>query len=142
MNEMMIVEMTNGYLAYALWAGLDWSMTTENDGIEDNPENWAENYDTSDISKKAVDEARKLCAEFVGANLADLEVYYPGNAHSYGQWGHDLYLTRNGHGAGFWDRYSGLDAEIVAVGRRLSEAAKVYGEIDFYEEGGKLYWNR
>ncbi len=37
---------------------------------------------------------------------------------------HDFALTRNGHGAGFWDRGLG------EVGARLTEAAKVYGGQD------------
>jgi hypothetical protein len=40
-----------------------------------------------------------------------------------GQCGHDFALTRNGHGAGFWDRGLG------EVGQRLTEASKPYGEV-------------
>ncbi len=36
--------------------------------------------------------------------------------------GHDFALTRNGHGAGFWDRGLG------ALGDRLTASAKPYGE--------------
>jgi hypothetical protein len=42
------------------------------------------------------------------------------------QVGHDFMLTRNGHGAGFWDRGLG------AVGDRLSEGARPYGEFMLY----------
>jgi len=38
------------------------------------------------------------------------------------QCGHDFWLTRNGHGAGFWDRGYG------EVGKKLTEASKAYGE--------------
>ncbi len=37
------------------------------------------------------------------------------------QHGGDFYLTRNGHGAGFWDRGYGN------IGTQLSKAAKIYG---------------
>lgn len=37
--------------------------------------------------------------------------------------GHDFYLTRNGHGAGFWDG----DYE-KAKGQRLTDACRPYGE--------------
>lgn len=40
--------------------------------------------------------------------------------------GHDFWLTRNGHGAGFWDRGLG------EVGDKLSEACEPYGSADFY----------
>lgn len=39
------------------------------------------------------------------------------------QAGHDFWLTRNGHGAGFWDRGKG------ALGDKLSEMAEVYGSV-------------
>jgi hypothetical protein len=41
--------------------------------------------------------------------------------------GHDFWLTRNGHGCGFWD---GDWAEPVAT--VLTEAAKGYGQLDVY----------
>ena len=40
--------------------------------------------------------------------------------------GHDFFLTRNRHGAGFWDRNLGQ------VGDRLTTAAHVYGECYLY----------
>lgn len=50
------------------------------------------------------------------------------------QCGHDFALTRNHHGAGFWDRGLG------AVGDELTKAAKAYGEADLYEgDDGHLY---
>jgi hypothetical protein len=40
--------------------------------------------------------------------------------------GHDFWLTRNGHGAGFWDRGLG------ALGDRLTDASKPYGEVNLW----------
>jgi hypothetical protein len=37
--------------------------------------------------------------------------------------GHDFWLTRNGHGAGFWDRGKG------GLGNKLTEMAKAYGSV-------------
>lgn len=55
------------------------------------------------------------------------------------QFGHDFWLTRNGHGAGFWDRHSGDTAEARA-GDVLSAMAKVYGSVDLYTgDDGKVY---
>lgn len=69
------------------------------------------------------------CKDFIEANIADLRA--AGALGSYadrsGEWsapmraGHDFLLTRNGHGAGFWDRGLG------EVGDRLADAARVYG---------------
>ena len=48
--------------------------------------------------------------------------------------GHDFWLTRNGHGAGFWDRGLG------EVGDRLSNACKAFGSYDLYiGDDGKIY---
>jgi hypothetical protein len=42
------------------------------------------------------------------------------------QFAHDFWLTRNGHGAGFWDRGLGV------VGDRLTKVAKSFGSCDLY----------
>jgi len=51
--------------------------------------------------------------------------------------GHDFFLTRNGHGAGFWDRYWN-ETELCARGDALSDLCKPYGET--YEEVYKGRW--
>jgi hypothetical protein len=136
------IDMANGYIGCALWAGQDWSNTTDHGGTEDNPEPWDKNYDSDDLSFAAMIEAVRVCAEFIEANREDLNKYHPDGPNPE-QWGHDFYLTRNHHGAGFWDRYYGDDDEMKKAGRRLTEAAHVYGEIDFYvNEDGKLEWNK
>lgn len=48
--------------------------------------------------------------------------------------GIDFWLTRNGHGAGFWDRGLG------DVGTRLTCAAHNYGSVDLYAgDDGLIY---
>jgi hypothetical protein len=42
------------------------------------------------------------------------------------QAGHDFWLTRNRHGAGFWDRGLG------DLGRKLTDMAHPYGSADLY----------
>lgn len=50
------------------------------------------------------------------------------------QIGHDFWLTRNGHGAGFWDRGLG------ELGRKLSDAAKTFGTCHLYVgDDGLIY---
>ena len=49
---------------------------------------------------------------------------------------HDFWLTRNHHGAGFWDRpeiYGGKDSA-----ERLTEIAQSFGARDVFEHNGKL----
>jgi hypothetical protein len=50
------------------------------------------------------------------------------------QLAHDLWLTRNGHGAGFWDRGQDLPGKI------LTEYAQALGSSDAYVgDDGKVY---
>jgi hypothetical protein len=51
------------------------------------------------------------------------------------QCGHDFWLTRNGHGTGFWDRFPKTDAH-----KRLDVAAMAFGKADLYlGDDGKVY---
>lgn len=56
----------------------------------------------------------------------------PGGWHTLG---HLLWLNRNGHGAGYWDRGLGT------LGEQLSEAATALGETSLYtsDDGETLY---
>jgi hypothetical protein len=85
-------------------------------------------FGISDLSEDAIkrciedcDDFRKLCAD----DLSDIEDT---------QAAHDFWLTRNGHGAGFWDRGLG------AVGDRLTANCKPYGEVNPYVgDDGKIH---
>lgn len=51
--------------------------------------------------------------------------------------GHDFFLTRHGHGAGFWDRRELQDGDL---GEKLSDIAKSFGETWAYVgDDGKVY---
>lgn len=52
------------------------------------------------------------------------------------QVGHDFWLTRNGHGTGFWDRPEVYGEEQAA---KLTELAKTFIEVNLYPENGKIY---
>ena len=117
-----VVEMTKSYIDTALWVGLDWG------NPEDEPTQLDENYNETDVSEAAWQQAESECRDFVesaGNLLADWDA---------GQAGHDFCLTRNGHGAGFWDR--GLSA-----GDALSDLARPSGESNLYVgDDGQLYF--
>lgn len=113
----------SAYIECALWAGLDWKGEDAS-----NPDPLDDNYGADDVSAEALEEITRDVADFCEANADDLEDIDPG------QVGHDFYLTRNRHGAGFWDRGLG------DIGDRLSEAARVYGTSELYAgDDGKLY---
>jgi hypothetical protein len=54
------------------------------------------------------------------------------------QVGHDFWLTRNGHGAGFWDRFMAEPG--AGFGRKLTDASRPYGSCDLYiGDDGRIY---
>ena len=109
------------YLECALWASTD----SDKDG---NCEPLDDNYSVDDISKETKEQMFADCEDFFSSNAADLDGIDAGQA------GHDFWLTRNGHGAGFWDRGYGV------LGDRLTKAAKVYGSFDLYVgDDGQVY---
>lgn len=101
--------MFDEYVKCALWSSLD-----------DNGAPLNREYGPDDIAEATLDEMRSDCESFAESNIRDLSGMDPDFA------GHDFWLTRNGHGAGFWDR--GLGDR----GDRLTEAAHGYGESDLY----------
>lgn len=117
------------YLECAVWASTD----TRNEEGDDS--SFLDNgFDRHSIGIKAYEQALKECTEFVSTNAEDLELY--AKSFSAEHAGHDFWLTRNGHGAGFWDR------GLVEVGEHLTEAAERAGERDLYAgDDDELYFD-
>lgn len=105
-----------------------WSSTDESD--ESGGEPMDNNYSIDDIAPETMQTMREDVTDFVSQNEALLIE----SGQSEEQIGHDFWLTRNGHGAGFWDRGLG------AVGESLSDACRVFGGVDLYiGDDGKVY---
>jgi len=99
-----------GYIEAALWSSHD---------DEDN----ALDAVDAELSEAAKAELRQDCADFLDScDDADLDLSPIGS----GQIGHDFWLTRNHHGAGFWDRGLG------ELGDRLTTLAHAAGGRDLY----------
>ncbi len=112
-------QFTQAYIVCALWSSTD---------DDDRP--FDANYDPSDIAPSELARIIADCAEFQSANESLL--MQAGTAE---QNGHDYWLTRNGHGAGFWDR--GYSEEL---GQALTDAAHKAGERDLYiGDDGQVY---
>jgi hypothetical protein len=118
-------DFVKGYMICALWA--------ETDNADDSGgEPLDANYDIDDIHATSLDSILTECADFVISNHDDLIAYartVQRKGDSAGPWefaGHDFWLTRNGHGCGFWDR----DGIADELGERLSEASRAAGESD------------
>lgn len=88
-------------------------------------------YNVSDIDPDTREKMRKDCEAFMDANADDLASLTSEQA------GVDFWLTRNGHGAGFWDR--GLED----VGDRLTAACgwrTEFPEVNLYiGDDGKIH---
>lgn len=73
------------------------------------------------------------CANFQKGNAELLQAACNVPNYTMAQAGHDFWLTRQGYGAGFWDRGLGV------IGEKLSEAARKAGEVYSYiDDEGKL----
>lgn len=109
-------KFVDGYIEAALWADC---MPAEEDGEMGG----GEDLILRDGAREAMIERGQL-RDFVDAYEADLAEYVVERGVPMDWAGHDFWLTRNGHGAGFWDRGLG------ALGDRLTAAAKTYGSAD------------
>ena len=120
-NEMK-QQFLNGYLTCALWSSTDFAT---GDPLEDN-------HDTDDIDPQTLEDLKREALQFFSDNIELINDTPEG--YSYGHAGHDLWLTRNGHGAGFWDGDAGTP------GDTLTTKAKALGEIDLYiGDDGLIY---
>lgn len=67
--------------------------------------------------------------------MRDLDIFEDGEDAGDAAAGHDFWLTRNGHGAGFWDGCWPKQA-----GEQLSALARTFGEVSIYRaDDGLLY---
>lgn len=115
------------YLRCALWASVDEDGEPLDNG-----------NDISDIASCAVQASRESIEDFL--NLLHAEGVQWGKYWTFEQFGHDYFLTRNGHGTGFWDRASIDDEEKRAIGDTLTKWSETMGSVDFYPgDDGKVY---
>lgn len=114
-----------GYITCALWSMVDYEKQDYVDAKEER---------VADVTRG---QALKDVVEFLAICWGDVwdEVEVDLSRIEAGQIGHDLWLTRNRHGAGFWDRGLG------EVGEALTEISHNMGEQDWYVgDDGLIYW--
>jgi hypothetical protein len=106
-----------------------WSSTDDASKPLDSPE-------YGELAPETEERFRADCAKFQTDYLRVLnELDYCSGDFPEERIAHDFWLTRNGHGAGFWD---GDYPE--AVGDALTKLSKSYGECDLYVgDDGKIY---
>jgi len=105
-----ISDVVLAYATCALWS----SVGPDQEPLDDT-------FQVGDIPPRVLGEMRYACESF-------LKLVWPvGEGWTASQVGHDFWLTRNGHGAGFWDR--GLPD-----GERLGRASKLFREVGLYAD--------
>ena len=126
-------EFTTAYFEAALWSSTD----------DTNPEQGGQplddNYGIDDIETDTLAEMTRDCRRFQSENaelIDDENVAVASNHSCDARAGHDFWLTRNGHGVGFWDG----DWQEPAASK-LTAAAKAFGEYDITAtgDGGHVY---
>lgn len=116
-------EFTLAYITAALWTEVD----DDCNPLEDN-------YGQEDIHPEALQQIISDCREF--------QDNYPTPVYGGTRWtdaelaGHDFWLTRNGHGCGFWSRDQLSEQER----KQYTDAAKAFGQCNLYVgDDGKLH---
>lgn len=99
------------YVETMIWA----SSGTDSSGKE------YESLHCFDVAQETLEKAKTDCLSFICDNLND--VLAASAFYGLDTVAHDFWLTRNGHGAGFWDGDLPKD-----LGERLTKAAEIMGE--------------
>lgn len=130
-ESLRVDDFTRAYLECALWSSNDESDESGGTPLD-------RNYSIEDIAPESVAKAMAECEAFRDENSDDLD--NASTLHVSREWsadqqnGHDFWLTRNGHGVGFWDLGYG------ALGDRLTDAAHKCGERNPYVgDDGLIY---
>lgn len=111
-------EFTRAYIEAAFFTGAanDADDTRFNDG----------EYGIADLAPPALQKMIDDCMAFQVFGAYMLVEAYEHEGYTKEQAGHDFWLTRNHHGAGFWDR------ELGKIGDRLTKAAHKFSEAYLY----------
>lgn len=116
------------YLATALWTGMYVPAESQD---EEPLDEYVDRVD--DLPQDVREELRTDWEDFLAAHEDDVREFMRVTGTDLGQVAHDFHLTRNGHGAGFWDRGAG------DVGEVLTKASKPYGPAElmgYLDESG------
>jgi hypothetical protein len=120
-----VEDMFEAYVECALWLSVD---------DEDKPLD--DRFSSGALDDGARDRMRADCARFATENAVTLLSAMQKRGVDWSQVGHDLWLTRNGHGCGFWDGdWPKPEADV------LTEAAERMGDASLFvdEETGKVH---
>lgn len=125
-------EFTRAYITAAFWTSDGSYFDEETQQHESTNTPLEELYTVEDIHPDCLKKVQEDCAKFQSENQEDLALAYSLYRTRDGYTGaalagHDFWLTRNGHGVGFWAR---TELEEGGVGERLTEVCKKYKEVN------------
>jgi hypothetical protein len=138
---------TRSYIEAIFWTDNGPGTTTEEwqrEGFEPREGSIPADVGFLDFDPDTLADIVKECAQFQTENAARLNQAYEENGYTESQAGIDFWLTRNHHGAGFWDRdaldWFSAEDNSAKLGDLLTDAAHAYGESDSYlGDDGKVY---
>ncbi len=129
----LVEIMTHSYLETALWSSHNYDSETD-DSIS---ESFDGDYDISDFSCRSHSLAYIDCENLIAYLECEECEGYDSLLHAamclqdIGRIGHDFWLTRNGHGAGFWD------GDYGSYGDLLTEVCQNnFGECNLFAVDG------
>lgn len=121
---MKLDEFTKAYIECALWSSTD-----------DEGEPLDLDHGFEDIDRACLKQMVEDCKAFQETNKEWISPDHCKLVDYIAQAGHDFWLTRNGHGAGFWDGDWSKDAD-----KALTACSRAYGSVDLYVgDNGKIY---
>jgi hypothetical protein len=110
----------DAYTTCALWSSNDESNESGGEPLD-------KNYSRKNLSAEALQVMVEDCHVF--QRMARVLLSQTPDDYGVERAGHDFWLTRNHHGAGFWDR------DLGEVGEKLTELAHLFGEQNLVVAG-------
>lgn len=124
-------DFIKGYVYALTWTALIVDRELYDETGETGCDAYAYGYEDLDAEARATVE--RVCDMFIVANsdlLAEYAEQMDGTDPDGSGWGqqagYDFWMTREGHGVGFWDR------DLGELGRKLTDAAHTFGEADIF----------
>lgn len=124
-QKLYLADFIKAYIEAMLWSST---------GDDEKPLD--EKYSENDFADETRVRIETDCEKFVSANWVLLK-YADDCGEDAGNAGHDFWLTREGHGCGFWSR----DLDEDDLGDKLTKECEKFGNLDIYVgDDGKLYF--